>query len=221
MLLHFLYPFGGSGYGIEVEHVGIQYLVEVDVAVVTVDNLCLGLQLVDDAPYTAQFFRTYFRSLVQQYDVTELNLLDDEVLNIFFVNVLTHQVESAAKFVSHTESVDNGHDAVETGNAMLCCFWSHRGNGTDGLRNGTWFADTAGLDDNVVEALQSDDVLQLFNQIHLQGTTDATVLKGHKAVVLLINNAALLNEVGIDIHLADVIHNHGKLNALTVVQYSI
>ena len=113
VLLHFLYPFGRGGDVVEVEHVGIQYLVEIHVAIVRVDDFCLWLQFTDDAAHTAQLLGAYLGGLVQQYDVAEFYLLDDEVLDILLVDVLTSQVESAAEFISHSESVNDGHDAVE------------------------------------------------------------------------------------------------------------
>ena len=43
MLLNFLNPRSRSGYGVEVKHIGIQYLVEFYVAIVAVDDFGLGL----------------------------------------------------------------------------------------------------------------------------------------------------------------------------------
>jgi len=113
MLLHFLNPSGRSCYSVEVEHIGIQYLIEINVAVVTVDNLSLGLKGTDDFSDAAQFLRADLGGLVQEHDVAEFNLLDDEVLNILLVDVLAGEVETAAELVSHAEGIDDGYDAVE------------------------------------------------------------------------------------------------------------
>ena len=48
VFLNFLNPSGRSGYLVEVEHVGIQYLVEFHIAIVTVDDFCLGVEGTDD-----------------------------------------------------------------------------------------------------------------------------------------------------------------------------
>ena len=113
MLLHFLNPSSRSSYSVEVEHVGIQYLIEFYVAIVAVDDFGLGLEGADDLPDASQFLRADLSGLVQQHDVAEFNLLDDEVFDILFVDVLARQIQSAAKLVPHAEGIDDGHDAVE------------------------------------------------------------------------------------------------------------
>ena len=216
MLLDLLNPSGRSRYSVEVEHVGIQNLIEFHVAIVTVDDLGLWLESTDNLTNASQFFRADLSGLVQQHDVAELNLLDDEVLDILFFNVLARQVQSAAKFVPHTEGIYDGYDTVEQGIALFRHFWSHRRDAADGLGNRAWLTDAAGLDDDVVEAPKGDDVLQLLDEIHLQRAADAAVLQGHERVVLLVDDAALLDEVGIDVDFSDVVDNDGKLDAALV-----
>lgn len=113
VLLDLLNPGGGSCYSVEVEHVGIQDLIKLYVAVVAVDNLGLGLKGSYDFTDAPQFLRADLGGLVQEHDVAEFNLLDDEVLNILLVDVLAGEVETAAELVSHAEGIDDGHDAVE------------------------------------------------------------------------------------------------------------
>ena len=216
MLLDLLNPGGRCGNLVEVEHIGIQYLIELYVAIVAVDDLGLGLEGVDDLSDTSQFLWADLCGFVQQHDVAKLNLLDDEVLDILLVDVLARQIQSAAKLVPHAEGIDDSHDTVETGIALLCRFRSQRGDAADGLGDGAWLADAAGLDDDVVEALQGDDVLQLLDEIHLQRTADATVLQGHERVVLLVDDTALLDEGGIDVDFSDVVDDDGKLDAALV-----
>ena len=113
VLLDLLNPGGGSRYSVEVEHVGIQDLIKLYVAVVAVDNLGLGLKGSYDFTDAPQFLRADLGGLVQEHDVAEFNLLDDEVLNILLVDVLAGEVEAAAELVSHAEGIDDGYDAVE------------------------------------------------------------------------------------------------------------
>ena len=113
MFLYLLNPGGRCGNLVEVEHIGIQYLIEFHVTIVAVDDLSLRLEGADNLSDAAQFLRADLGGLVQQHDVAEFNLLDDEVLDILLVDVLTSQVKSAAEFVSHAEGIDDGHDAVE------------------------------------------------------------------------------------------------------------
>ena len=113
MLLDLLNPGGRCGNLVEVEHIGIQYLIEFYVAIVAVDDLGLGLEGTDDLSDTSQFLWADLCGFVQQHDVAKLNLLNDEVLDIFLVNVLARQIQSAAKLIPHAEGIDDGHDAVE------------------------------------------------------------------------------------------------------------
>ena len=113
MLLHLLNPGGRCGNLVEVEHAGIQYLIEFYVVIVTVDDFGLGLEGTDNLSDAAQFLWADLGGLVQQHDVAEFNLLDDEVLDILLVDVLASQVKSAAEFVSHAEGIDDGYDTVE------------------------------------------------------------------------------------------------------------
>ena len=65
------------------------------------------------------------------------------------------------------------------------------------------------------------DVAQLLYKIHLQGAADAAVLQGYKAFFLLSYHTTFLNEVGIDVHFANIIHDDGELYTFSVIQYSI
>ena len=58
--------------------------------------------------------------------------------------------------------------------------------------------------------------MHLLDEIHLQRATDAAVLQGHQTIVFLINNTALLNQVGIDIDFAKVVDNYRKANTALV-----
>ena len=90
---------------------------------------------------------------------------------------------------------------------------SQRGNGADGLCNGFRFANTAGFNDDIVEALAFHQLEKLFYQVGFQGAADATVLKRYQAIVFLVYNATFLNQVGIDVYFAQIVYNNGKLDA--------
>ena len=88
--------------------------------------------------------------------------------------------------------------------------------GADGLGDRGRLADAAGLDDDVVELPHRGDFGQLCHEVHLQGAADAPVLQGHEAVVRLADDAALLDEVRVDVHFADVIDDDGELDTFLV-----
>jgi len=59
------------------------------------------------------------------------------------------------------------------------------------------------------------------SQVHLQCTADAAVLQGHQRVILLAYHPTLLDEVGINIHLAYIIHDDRKLYTLLILQDTV
>ena len=63
--------------------------------------------------------------------------------------------------------------------------------------------------------------MNLFYEIHLERATDAAVLQSHEAFVFLSHNAALLDEVRVDVDFADIIHDDGKFNAALVGENTI
>ena len=75
-----------------VKEVGVQQLVKLYVAIVAVDNLCLWLDAAYDLTNAFQLFWFHIGSLVQQDNVAELYLLDDEVLDVFLIDVLLGKV---------------------------------------------------------------------------------------------------------------------------------
>ena len=103
-------------------------------------------------------------------------------------------------------------EGVEVQGLLVC---------TDGLCYGGGFADAGGLDDNVVEAFGLHQVAELQDEVHLQRAADAPVLQGHQRVVLLVNDSALLYEVGIDVHLADVVYDDGKAYTSFIIKYAV
>ena len=116
---YLLNPGCGSGDLLEVELLGVDNPVEVYVTVVALDDIGLRLDGADDLTDLRQFLLTHLGSFVQQDDVTELYLLDDQILNVVLIDVGTQQVVTATELVAHPEGIDNGHDAVELQEAVL------------------------------------------------------------------------------------------------------
>ena len=221
MAFYLLNPGSRCGNAVEIKHIGVQDLVEVYVAVVTLYNLCFGLQCAHNLTYAPQFLGSHLGGLVQQHDVAELNLLDDEVFDVFLVNIRARKQLSALELIAHTQGINHGDDAVEPRQTAAGEVHAHRRDGADGLGDGAWLTDAAGLYHDIVEALHGGDVHELLHEVHLQRAADAAVLQGHQAVVLLVDDASLLNECCVDVHLADVVDNHGKLDAFLVCQDAI
>ena len=89
------------------------------------------------------------------------------------------------------------------------------------MRDRCGLADAAGLDDDIVEALGVDDVVELFDKVHLQCAADAAVLQCHETVVALAYHATLLDEACVDVHLTDVVDDDGEADAFLVFQNAV
>ena len=157
---HFLNPSGGCGHFHEVEHPRVQNLLERHVAIVAIYNLGFGLEGVNYLTDAAQFARLHFCSLVQQYDVAELNLLYHQVLNVLIAYVLLQQVHARAELVFHAQGVHHGHDAVKHGNAVgiISLRILNLGNRADGLGDWCRLADATCLYHDIIEFLHGNQV---------------------------------------------------------------
>ena len=218
---HCFNPGSGGCHFVKVEHARVQDLVEVHVAVVTFDDVCFGLDGADNLLDACQFFWFHFGCFVEQDDVTELNLLDDKVLDVLFSDVGFLKRCAGAELILHAESINHGDDAVEACQSVHPVFGFHGRDGADGLGDGGRFADARCLYDDVVKLSHLHEIGELFHEVHLQGAADATVLQGDERIVLLVHDAALLDEACIDVHLTDVVDDDGKLNALAVGEYAV
>ena len=114
-LLDLLDPGGAGGNTLKVKHAGIEDVLQFNVTVVTLKYACARLKCADNLADTEQLLGAYFRCLVQQYDVTELDLLDYQVLQVFLANILLYQVIAAAEFVAYAQGIYDSYYAVQLG----------------------------------------------------------------------------------------------------------
>ena len=104
---------------------------------------------------------------------------------------------------------------------MFCVSLSESRYHTDGLGYRIRLADSAGLDDDVVEPFHAHQFIDLLDEIGLQGAADASVLQGHQTVVLFADDPSFLDEVRIDIHFSDIIDDDGEFNSFPVCKYMV
>jgi hypothetical protein len=104
-----------GGYAAKVEQSGIDNLLNINVCIVAVNDLSLGLYGADYSLDACGVGGTHLRNLIEQDDVAELNLLYDEVLNVFFVKPFALQAIAASKLALHAQSVNNSDNAIELG----------------------------------------------------------------------------------------------------------
>lgn len=218
---YFLDPGGGGCHLVEVEHGGVEDAVEVDVAVVAFYDFGFSLEVADDLAELGELVWGDFGGFVEEDDVAEFDLLDDEVGDVVFVGGGVGEVESVLEFVAHAEGVDDGEDAVEAWEGVGREVGGLGGDGDDGLGDGFGLADAAGFDDDVVEAVGEGDVAELVDEVEFEGAADAAVLEWDEAVVGLSDDAALLDEGGVDVDLSDVVDDDGEADALTVGEEAV
>ena len=200
----------------------IKDLVKLHIAVVALIDLGLRLDSFDDGFKMLQIIGRDHISLIEQDNVTELNLLDDETLEVVLAHVRFLQGIAKAELIAHAERIDNSHDGIKTRHSVLHdLLRDHLRISRDGLGDRCRLADTRGLNDDIVELLLIDDIVELLHEIHLQRAADATVLKSYERVIPLTDDTAVLDERRVDVHLADIIDDNGKLNAFLILQYAI
>ena len=103
----------------EMKHPCVDYLVKVDLRIVAFYSLGLRLNCLDDGLDALQLVWADHRCLVEQNDVAEFNLLDYQILNIFLADILARKIVAAAKLVLQSQRVDDRHNTVKTGDAIL------------------------------------------------------------------------------------------------------
>ena len=228
-----LYAFDpGCRFGrlLKVEGPRAENFVEGDVAEVALDDARLGLDGVHDVAQVACLVRLQQRYLVKQHYVAELNLVDDKggevALLLLLIGIAdVEQVLAVAKFLAEAQGVNHGDNRVKDGHTLGRVGGVHPRHHGDGLGNGRRVAYSAGLDDDVVELAGLRQVGQLLHQVGLERAADAAVRQGHQVVVVaavaLTYHAALLHQVGVNIHLAQVVDYHGKAIAFLVIEDAV
>ena len=111
---YLLYPCGGSYGTLKVEEMCIKQPVKVYVTVIALNNFGLRLQSTYYGTYSAGFFTCNLRNLIEQNDITELYLLDYEIFDVFFINILTCQIVTAAEISLQSQCVNHSNDTVKT-----------------------------------------------------------------------------------------------------------
>lgn len=220
---YLLDPTGGCGYSVEVEETCIEYLGEVDVGKIGLYYLCLWLDGADYGAETSGLFRSHLRDLIEHHDVAEFNLLNNEVLDIFFVYVAALQLFAAVKFRLHAQGVDHSDYAVEPGGVVVVAPGSHTLHGAECLGNGLWLTDTGGFDYDIVKFPRGHKLAHLEHEVALESAADASVLERHEVVGIFgcTDYTTFLNEGGIDIYFTDVIDYHSKAYAAAVGENTV
>ena len=218
---HLMDPGGRARYAVEVETAGADEFVEFHVAVVALDNLRLGLNGADNLADMREFVFAHLRGFVEEDHVAELNLLNDEVLDIVLFEMFFLEAVACSELIPHAEGIHDGGDAVHDGHAVLGIGRRDGRIGADGLRDRRGLTDAAGFDDDIVKLLRRSDVVQLLDEVGAERAADAAVLQRYERVILLGDDAALLDERSVNVYLAQVVYDDGEPDSLTVLQNAV
>ena len=161
--------------------------------------------------------------LVHHDGVAEFNLLDEEVRDVLFFEVVRKELLAAGEFVGEACDVHHRYDVVEVaGEGATVAALQLATRHADGLRDRHGLANTASLDEDVVELVHLEELGNLFQKVGLQGAADASVGKRHHlAGIFLRDVSALLDERLVDVHFADVVHDDGDVVTLLVVEHKV
>ena len=196
----------------------INYQIEIYITIVALEDLSLRLDSADNLLQVLQLLRLYICDLIEKDDVTEFHLLDYERSEILLIKIWLHQVRTIGKLILHTKCIHDCYDAVKTQDAVLDILRAQGWDRADGLCNRCRLADTACLYYNIVETLHIYNLLELFYEVHLQGTANTSILERNQGIILLAYHATFLYESCINIHLTNIIDDNGKLDTLLVSQ---
>ena len=223
-LLHeFLGPGGGTADLFEVELLGVEDILHLDLAVVRLDHLGFGLQRAYHRLHVLEVVLADGIDLVHDDGVAELDLLDKEVCDVLFFEVVRKELLAACEFVGEAGHVHHGNDVVEVAGEGTAVTAAQLLTGdADGLCDRHGFADTACLDEDVVELVHLEEFGNLFQEVGLEGAADAAIRKWHYlAGIFLRDVPALLDERLVDVHFADVVHDDGDVVTLLVVEHKV
>ena len=131
------------------------------------------------------------------------------------------QLLSTVELIADAEGIYDGADTVQNRQAVGSELRHHLRVGAECLRDRCGFTDSRCLDDDVVERFLRAQVMELGHQIHLERAADTAVLECYQRVIVLTDHPALLNERGVDIHLADIIDDNGEANTFVIGQNTV
>ena len=180
------------------------------------DKLSLRLESADYLFNLLELVLAYEVNLIYDNRVTELNLLDDEVLDVLLVDIVGKQSSAAAELGGQPRRVNNGNDVVKT--AKLGDFGVVVGavEHSDCLCNRNRLADSRCLDEDIIKLVHLNERANLLDKVGFESTADTAVLERNEVIILFLNDSALLNQLGVDVHLAYIVDDNGNLVALLV-----
>ena len=177
------------------------------------DHNRIPLQAAHDCTHLVHLLGLHQVGLVQHDCRAELDLLDEQALDVVFLQVV-EQALSAVELVDHPRAIHDGDDVVER----------QRRTALDGVvaelrdrvGDGHGLANARRFDDDVVELARSGDFAELGGQVLGKRAADAAVRQRYHAVGL--REPAFAYQALVDVDLADVVHDDGRAHVAIVRQ---
>ena len=207
-------PACGLHGALKVETARVEDVRDLDLRVVGLDDDRLGLEALDDCLELAELVLIDRVDFVQENRVAELELLDEQVLDVLLLVGVLEEASAVLKLVVHAGAVDDRDDVVEHHRkAVLRALLADI---RDRLGDRDRLADAGSLDDDVVKFAGLRKVAKLGGQIVAERAADAAVGQRDQVAVLLCDDAALGDQLGVNVDLADVIDDNRRADPFVV-----
>ena len=199
---------------LKIETSCIEDIGDFDLCVVGFNDLSACLQAADDLFQKTELLRRDHVHFIEEDGVAELELLDEKILDILFLDGILGQTSAVLEFVVHARTVDDSDDVVEFHRkTCVCALLTDVG---DGLGNRNRLTDAGSLNDDVIILLCLGQLAKLVGKVVSQSAANAAICQRYKVAVLLCDDAALLNEVGVYVDLADIVDDDGGADAFVI-----
>lgn len=216
--VYLAYPCSGSGHLVEIEEMSSEKISQRNVAVIAFQDTGFRLERTHDLGHTPGLGRGNLGYLIEEHHIAELNLLYKKILDILIIDISAFQVTSASEFIAHTQGIDHCNYIIEAWHiGSVRVVESHLPHGADSLSDGSRFADTARLYNEVIELAGSEDTGNLTHKVGLQRAAYATVLEGHEiARIILPDHTTLLNKRCIYVDFPYIVDYNGEFYTLAI-----
>ena len=172
---------------LKIETSCIEDIGDFDLCVVGFNDLSACLQAADDLFQKTELLRRDHVHFIEEDGVAELELLDEKILDIFFLDGILGQASAVLKFVVHARAVDDSDDVVKF--HRKTCVGALLADVGDGLGDRDRLADAGGFNNDIVILLCLCQFAKLVGKIVSQCAANAAVCQRYKIAVFLISEA--------------------------------
>ena len=180
---------------LKIETSCIEDIGDFDLGVVGFNDLGACLQAADDLFQKTELLRCDHVHFIEEDGVAELELLDEKILDIFFLDGILGQASAVLKFVVHARAVDDSDDVVKF--HRKTCVGALLADVGDGLGDRDRLTDTGSLDDDVIILLCLSQLAKLVGKVVSQSAANAAICQRYKVTVLLCDDTTLTSPISL------------------------